>query len=103
MVARWERAAEVVVSPKGDAVAFVEGHKVYTAPLPLTGGEAIELGPKGGAFPVTARSESAGGLAELDGGLPPLGDGAQAVWRRCADRPRRAAAPGEGLRQRWPT
>ncbi|MBK9646800.1 MAG: PD40 domain-containing protein [Deltaproteobacteria bacterium] len=60
VVARWERAAEVVVSPKGDAVAFVEGHKVYTAPLPLTGGQAIELNPKGGAFPVAAKSESAG-------------------------------------------
>ncbi|MCB9759663.1 MAG: PD40 domain-containing protein [Alphaproteobacteria bacterium] len=61
VVARWDRATEVAVSPDGRRVAYVENFHVYAADLPLVGDQTLELGPKDGALPVTSLSEGSGG------------------------------------------
>lgn len=60
ILARWDRGLEVAVSPDGTRLGFVEKHEVYTAPLPLTGAKALELGPDGGSVPVERVGERAG-------------------------------------------
>ncbi len=59
-LARFERALEVVVSPSGDAVAWVEDHKVWRASLPWTAGNPLELGPESVPVPVSQVGEEAG-------------------------------------------
>ena len=60
VVARWQKALEVAVSPSGEAVAWVEDHKVWRAPLPWTASVPLELGPESQPVPVTPVSEEAG-------------------------------------------
>jgi len=59
-VARFERATEVVVSPSGDSVAWVEDHKVWRSSLPWTAGTPLELGPELHPVPVAQVGEEAG-------------------------------------------
>ncbi|MBK9370812.1 MAG: hypothetical protein IPN01_31715 [Deltaproteobacteria bacterium] len=71
VVARWERGGWWS-SPQRDAVAFVEATRSTPAPLPLTGGQAIELNPKR-RLPPSPQSRRRRGLAELDNNRrPPL-------------------------------
>ncbi|MCB9741107.1 MAG: PD40 domain-containing protein [Alphaproteobacteria bacterium] len=60
VLARWDRATEVSISPDGQHLAYVEGHAVYRAPLPPLGGHTLELGTKDGAVKVEAVSEGSG-------------------------------------------
>ncbi len=66
-VARFERALEVVVSPSGDAVAWVEDHKVWRAPLPWTAANPLVLGPESQPVPVTQVGEEAGAWLSWSG------------------------------------
>ncbi len=60
VVARWDKASEVAVKPDGAEVAWVEGYRVYRAPLPPRGGEALEFGPEKGPTPVEEVAQDAG-------------------------------------------
>ncbi|MCP4808996.1 MAG: amidohydrolase family protein [Proteobacteria bacterium] len=68
VLARWDRGMEVEVSPDGSQLAFVEWHEVFTAPLPLAGGKALELGPEGGSVPTTRVGETAGSWLDWSSG-----------------------------------
>jgi len=54
-----ENATQMVPSPDGSWVAFAERYKVYLAAFPHTG-RAVDLAPKGTAFPVAQVSRDAG-------------------------------------------
>ena len=68
VVARWDRGLEVEVAPTGDALAFVEWHQVYTAPLAPVAGKTLELGPEGGSVPTTRVGETAGSWLDWTSG-----------------------------------
>ena len=60
IVARWSNALDVSVKPDGTEVAFVEGYRVYSAPLPPHGGKTLEFGPEKGPTKVTEVAQNAG-------------------------------------------
>jgi len=70
VIARWERALDAVISPNGTAVAFIEEHRVYKAPIPLTAGKALNLGPESGAVPVADLSDGPGTWLDWTGETP---------------------------------
>ena len=60
VVARWEKASQVVVSPDGRRLAWQEGWKVHVTELPPVGGVTLSLGPDAGPFPVETLTEGSG-------------------------------------------
>lgn len=63
VVARWDGALQVAVSPDGRRLAWQEGWQVYSAELPPVGDAVLNLGPTpdgDGPVPVTRHSEGAG-------------------------------------------
>lgn len=60
VLAEGEHAQEIQPSPDGHWIAWKVGHQAYVAPMPPTGGRAVQLGTGGGAMPSVRLSSHLG-------------------------------------------